>query len=95
MILWDSRTFHQGIGSIQNREKENFRMVIYITMMPRSTISNPKILINKQKAFNNLKITSHWANHVFTFPKKSKIVRDFNIIHKPILDNIGLKLAGF
>jgi ectoine hydroxylase-related dioxygenase (phytanoyl-CoA dioxygenase family) len=96
IILWDSRTFHQGIGSNKNREKENFRMVIYITMLPRSTIKDPKILIKKQKAFQNLKITSHWANNVYTFPKKPQnCLADFNIIRKPILNNIGLKLAGF
>lgn len=96
MILWDSRTFHQGIGSSINRNKENFRMVIYITMMPKSTIKDPKTLIKKQRAFKNLKLTSHWANSVFTFPKKSeKSVGEFNIIRRPILNNIGLKLAGF
>ena len=96
MMLWDSRTFHQGIGSMQNREKENFRMVIYITMMPKSTIKDPKTLIKKQRAFRNLKLTSHWANSVFTFPKKSEnSVGEFNIIHKPVLNDIGLKLAGF
>ena len=72
MILWDSRTFHQGIGSSINRNKENFRMVIYITMMPKSTIKDPKTIIKKQRAFRNLKLTSHWANYVFTFPKKSE-----------------------
>lgn len=96
MILWDSRTFHQGMGSIQNREKENFRMVIYITMMPKSTIKNPKTLIKRYKAFKNLKLTSHWANSVFTFPKKpEKCLANFNVIHKPILNDIGLKLIGY
>ena len=96
MILWDSRTFHQGIGSIKNRDKENFRMVIYVTMMPRSTINDPKTLIKKQKALKNLRITSHWANTVFTFPKKFKNSNnEFNIIHNPILNDIGLRLAGF
>jgi hypothetical protein len=96
MILWDSRTFHQGILSEINRQTENFRMAIYITMMPRSTITDPKTLIKKQKAFKNLRITSHWANSVFLFPKKSKLcLYEFNLIHQPILNDIGLKLAGF
>jgi hypothetical protein len=70
-------------------------MVIYVTMMPRSTINDPKTLIKKQKALKNLKITSHWANTVFTFPKKFNSNNEFNIIHNPILNDIGLRLAGF
>ena len=96
MMLWDSRTFHQGIESSMNRQKENFRMAIYITMMPRTTIKDPDVLIKKQKAFNNLKITSHWANSVYIFPKKPKeSLYEFNIIHKPVLNDIGKRLAGF
>lgn len=96
MILWDSRTFHQGVEPFKYRETENFRMSIYVTMMPRSTIKDNKVLKIKQKALNNLKITSHWANSVFTFPKKPKnCLFEFNIVHKPILNNIGKKLAGF
>jgi hypothetical protein len=93
MILWDSRTFHQGCGVNIARQVENFRMVIYISMLPRSMINDPKLLINKQKAFNNLRISSHWANSLFLFPniKSDKL----NQIHKPILNNIGRRLAGF
>lgn len=96
MFLWDSRTFHQGIESNFNRQNENFRMAIYITMMPRLSINNPNTLIKKQKACKNLRITSHWANQVFIFPKKPKMcLYEFNMIHQPILNDIGKKLAGF
>jgi hypothetical protein len=96
MMLWDSRTFHQGIEPMMNRQTENFRMAIYITMMPRLTITDPNALIKKNKAFKNLRITSHWANGVFIFPKKSKNnLYEFNLIHQPILNSIGLRLAGF
>jgi hypothetical protein len=30
LILWDSRTFHQGIEAFKQRQQENFRMVIYV-----------------------------------------------------------------
>ena len=64
--------------------------------MPRKTIKDPDVLIKKQKAFNNLKITSHWANSVYIFPKKPKeSLYEFNIIHKPVLNDIGKRLAGF
>lgn len=93
MILWDSRTFHQGKYVNINRKIENFRMVIYISMLPRSTITNPKLLKFKQKAFNNLRISSHWANSLYLFPntKSNKL----NQIHKPILNKVGRRLAGF
>lgn len=96
MILWDSRTFHQGILSDINRQNENFRMSIYITMLPRSSVTDPNALIKKRKAFKNLRITSHWANSVFLFPKKPKLcLYEFNLIHQPVLNEIGLRLAGF
>ena len=96
MVLWDSRTFHQGIEPIINRKNENFRMAIYITMMPRTSLTDPKALIKKQKAFRNLRITSHWANSNFLFPKKpDNCLYNFNMIQLPILNNIGKRLAGF
>lgn len=93
MILWDSRTFHQGKGVNISREKENIRMVIYICMLPKLTINNHKFLIKKQKAFNNLRITSHWANSLFLFPNLKS--NQLNQIHKPILNDIGFSLVGF
>jgi hypothetical protein len=71
-------------------------MAVYITMLPRSSITDPNALIKKQKAFKNLRITSHWANSVFLFPKKPKLcLYEFNLIHQPVLNEIGLRLAGF
>ena len=65
-------------------------------MMPKSTITDPNGLMKKQKAFKNLRITSHWANGNFLFPKKPKMcLYEFNMIHQPILNNIGKRLAGF
>ena len=93
IILWDSRTFHQGKGVNISREKENIRMVIYICMLPKLTINNHKFLIKKQKAFNNLRITSHWANSLFLFPNLKS--NQLNQIHKPILNDIGYSLVGF
>lgn len=95
LILWDSRLIHQAIKPSITRPNQNTRMVIYICMMPRSTITfnNKKILKLKQKAFNKLRITNHWANSVFLFPKQ--INNNLNSIHQPILNNIGKRLAGF
>jgi hypothetical protein len=93
MILWDSRTIHQGIGVDPNRLIENFRMVVYISMMPRQTIVNPKLLNLRIKAFNNYRISSHWVNSLFLFPNYKS--PDINPIHKPILNNIGKRLVGY
>ena len=93
MILWDSRTIHQGKGVDPLRTIENFRMVIYISMMPRSTITNPKLIQYRIKAFNKQKITSHWANSLFLFPNKNS--NELNLINKPVLNEIGRKLVGF
>jgi hypothetical protein len=96
MTLWDSRTFHQGIGPSKSREINNIRMVIYISMMPRSSITNPKLLIKRQKAFTNLKICSHWANTLFQFPTIPKNeLGTFNKINLPIISDIGKRLIGF
>ena len=93
MILWDSRTIHQGRGVHHLRTIENFRMVIYISMMPRHTITNPKLLESRIKAFNNLRITSHWSNSLYLFPNKKS--KKLDLINKPVLNEIGRKLVGF
>ena len=99
LILWDSRTFHCGKECNRNREIENFRMVIYVCMLPRNTVNDPKALIKKRKAFENLRITSHWANQCFMFPKSPRTyggeLPEFNLIHQPILNDVGKRLAGY
>jgi len=99
IILWDSRTFHQGKECNKDRTNENFRMVSYVCMMPRNTITDPKTLAKKKKAFENLRITSHWANQCFMFPKVPRTyggeLPEFNEIHQPVLNDVGKKLAGY
>ena len=75
------------------RQIENFRMVIYISMMPRHTIINPNLLKTRIKAFENLRITSHWTNSLFLFPNKKS--NKLNQINKPVLNEIGKKLVGY
>jgi len=98
MVLWDSRTMHHGKEPDREREKENFRMVAYICMLPRNT-STPKELIKKQKAFERLRVTSHWANKVKLFSKTPRTyggeLLDFNEIHQPELNQVGRRLAGY
>ncbi len=98
LVLWDSRTIHQGKEAEKNRENENFRMVVYVCMMPRNMSTN-KALEKKCKAFNELRVTNHWANNPKLFPKTprtyGKELQEFNMIHQPVLNELGMRLAGF
>ena len=99
LILWDSRTFHQGIESLKERSKPNFRSVIYVCMTPRS-FSSEKELKKKKKAFINKRTTSHWPHKIWLFPKLprtyGKKIGNINTINDDIkLTDIGYKLAGF
>jgi ectoine hydroxylase-related dioxygenase (phytanoyl-CoA dioxygenase family) len=98
IILWDSRTIHQGIGPQKNRDRERFRMVVYVCMTPR--INATQTAINKKiNAFNELRTTNHWPHRPKLFSKNPRtygnplpLVKD---IETPYLTELGKKLAGF
>lgn len=98
MVLWDSRTFHQGKEPERSRKEDNFRIAVYVCMMPRN-MSNEKALAKKRAAFEGLRVTNHWANNPKLFPTKPRtyggIIPEFNMIHAPVLSDIGRRLAGF
>jgi hypothetical protein len=99
LILWDSRTFHQGVESRRERKIPNMRGVVYVCMMPRKT-SIEKELKKKRKAFNAKRMTTHWANKIRLFPKLprtyGKTIPNITMINDDLkLTNIGRKLAGF
>lgn len=98
MVLWDSRTIHCGRESRKERDRPNFRGVSYVCMKPRS-LSTQKDLEKKRKAFNEMRTTSHWPNKVKLFGKTprtyGKDLPNINIISKPKVSDLGLKLAGF
>jgi len=91
MVFWDSRTIHQGKEPEKTREQENFRIVVYVCMMPRN-MSNDKALEKKKKAFNQLRVTNHWANNPKLFPKVPRTyggeLPEFNQGQKSILNYI-------
>lgn len=103
MVFFDSRTLHCGKEPDKDRKKENFRNIAYICMLPRKTIESPKILSKKQEAFNEMRMTSHWANRCKLFPKNPRIydktqqeeIDKLVEIGKPKLTDLGKKLAGF
>ena len=98
VVFWDSRTIHCGTEAMRERIKPNFRAVIYLCYMPRS-LSTPKMLEKKQKAFNELRTTSHWANKPTLFAKHPRTyggeLLEHTVISPPNVTDLGRKLAGF
>jgi len=98
LILWDSRTFHQGVEPRKERKEQNFRGIVYVCMTPKSW-SDERNILKKQKAFNEMRMTTHWPHKVKLFGKKpqtyGKELPDVSQLDKPKLTELGKKLAGF
>ncbi len=98
MVLWDSRTIHCGTEPLKNRKHKKLRNVIYICMKPRKFATNAN-LNKKQKAFNELRMTTHSPEKSKLFPKNPRTyggpLPNITEISKPILTELGMKLAGF
>ena len=97
MVFWDSRTIHCGIEADKRRAFPTIRAVIYLCYMPRN-ICNAVNLKKKQKAFNELRTTSHYPCKIKLFPKGPRTYGDdlpiITQIEKPVLSELGCKLAG-
>lgn len=98
LVLWDSRTIHCGTEAMKGRKEANFRAVIYTCYKPRS-LAPPKQIAKKQKAFNELRMTSHWPCKIKLFPKNPRTygnpLPEITPISSPQLTELGKKLAGF
>ena len=99
LIMWDSRTCHQGIEPRKERENtDTIRCVVYTCFLPRSR-SDTKNLEKKRTAFNEGRMTSHWPNDIKLFPKYPRSYGNPlpNVTYppKPTLTPLGKKLAGF
>ena len=98
LVLWDSRTIHCGSEALKTRKTPNFRNVAYVCYEPR-TRCDEKMLKKKREAFNNMRMTSHWPCKVKLFPKMPRTyggpIYDINELPKPILSELGMRLAGF
>ena len=98
MVFWDSRTIHCGTEPIRIRNKPNLRNVVYVCMTPRSKASEAN-LRKKRKAFDELRMTSHWPHKPKLFPKKPRTyggsLPNITEIEKPILTELGKRIAGF
>jgi len=97
VILWDSRTIHCGIQQEINKAPE-YRAVIYVCYQPRK-LASEKDIIKKQKAFNEMRSTTHYPCKVKLFPKDPQTygapLPVINKIERPVLNELGLKLASF
>lgn len=98
LVFWDSRTIHCGIEANKARSMPNIRAVIYLCYMPRSQC-NEANLRKKQKAFNELRTTSHYPCKIKLFSKDPRTygnpLPDITQIEAPNLTELGRKLAGF
>jgi hypothetical protein len=68
MVLWDSRTVHQGVEPQKTRKERNIRCVPYVCMLPRSRCTE-KQLEKRISAFEARRTTSHWPEKSKMFPK--------------------------
>lgn len=98
LILWDSRTIHQGQVSLRNRPEQKNRCVVYVCMTPRSW-ALPKDVNKKIKAFEEQRATSHWPHKIKLFPKFPQLygapMPNVPQLDPPILTDLGMKLAGY
>ena len=102
MVLWDSRTIHSGQEAVKARSAPNFRCVVYVCMEPRPSASDKKTVnmyAKKRKAFDELRLTSHWPLKSKLFGKNPRTygaeLPDVPEMPKPVLTELGRRLAGF
>ncbi len=102
-VLWDSRTVHHACFPTE----DVIRTVVYVCMMPRA-LASEKDLVNKRKALEQIRATSHWAAcNVKLFPREiqhygnlSKSIehgfksKTTNIIDEPWFSSRCKRLAG-
>ena len=98
LVCWDSRTIHCGVEALKSRQHPNFRAIIYLCYMPRN-LCNKINLKKKQKAFNELRTTSHWPCNPILFGKNPRTyggeIPVITPITPPTLSTLGKQLVGF
>ena len=95
LILWDSRTVHCSMEPLKTRKEPNFRLVTYVCMTPRKWCDEETLKV-RRNAFEKLYMTTHCPHRPRLFQtslENSKI--NTPVIPKPILTELGKKLAGY
>ena len=87
-----------GVEPRKGREQQNFRCVVYLCYTPRS-LSSGKEIKKKIKAFEEMRMTSHWPHKVKLFPKMPNTygaqIEDVEPLTPPEINEIGRKLVGY
>lgn len=97
LVLWDSRTIHQGMEPLRGREKQNIRCVPYICMTPAS-FASPNQLKKRIKYFKDKRTCNHWPHKIKPF---SRLPRTYgNAMPKIAYDDVQetilmRKLVGY
>jgi hypothetical protein len=98
MVFWDSRTVHAGKEPTRDREKPNFRCVVYVCMLPRH-MATPAQLAKKRDAFKNQRTTNHHPVRVKLFPKMPRTygatIPPIAKLPPPQLTGEQLRLTGY
>ncbi|KAG5183951.1 hypothetical protein JKP88DRAFT_262899 [Tribonema minus] len=68
IVLWDSRTMHQGVEAQKGRAQRNTRSVVYVCMVPRST-ATPAAQRKRKQIFADKRMTTHLPQQAKLFPK--------------------------
>ncbi len=98
LVCWDSRTMHCGQEPLKKRDKANFRNVAYICMTPRSFAHN-KILDKRIKAFEEMRMTTHWPHKAILFGKAPRTygepLPNVEQLPPPEINSLGRNLVGY
>ncbi len=98
LVLWDSRALHCGLEAVPCRQQPNYRTVVYVCMLPRST-ATPKAMQKRLDAFKNLRTTTHWPNKAKLFPKTPRTyggaLPQVGKLTAPTISAHGRRLIGF
>jgi hypothetical protein len=97
LVLWDSRTIHCGVEAVKGRLNPNTRAIVYVCYTPRR-LATSSILTKRIKAWNELRMTTHWPHKCILFGKRprtyGKSLPTITEIKRPMLSELGKKLVG-
>ena len=97
IVFWDSRNIHCGAEAMRTRAQPNFRAIVYLCYMPRQMCTAAN-LRKKQKAFTDLRTTSHWPCNPKLFGKSPQTygaeLPGTTPPSPPTLTELGRRLAG-
>lgn len=96
LVLWDSRTIHNGASAMPDRDEPDFRNIVYLCYAPRERATE-KDLERKRK--NVGRTTSHDPIRGRLFSDKPNTYGQpyypVNLPPAPVLNDLGRKLMGY